>query len=312
MDTTTLGRTGLTVSVMGLGGGGPSALGLRAGDGEAAAERVVRRALELGVTFIDTAECYGTEGVIGRALRDVPRDSVVLATKLSTWVNDGQVTAKDLVRSLDASLKRLATDHVDLYQLHGVSPERYEPQAAELVPAMQRERDKGKLRFIGITEGFEGDTRHRMLARALKDEVWDVVMVGFNLLNPSARRTVFPATRRKNVGTLVMFAVRKALSRPERLRELVGELLDEGRLDPAAVDRGDPLGFLLEAGAASLPDAAYRFCRHEPGVGVTLSGTGNPEHLEANAASLSTGPLPREALDELERLFGRVDSVSGS
>jgi len=74
----------------------------------------------------------------------------------------------------------------------------------------------------------------------------------------------------------------------------------------------DSLDFLIrEGGASSLPDAAYRFCRHEPGVDVVLSGTGSLEHLESNVASLSAPPLPEEDLARLRRIFASVDQVSG-
>ncbi len=109
-----------------------------------------------------------------------------------------------------------------------------------------------------------------------------------------------------------MFAVRRALSRPEALRDLMQRLAEEGRVDPTQYDPADPLGFLLHAGGAqSLPDAAYRFCRYEPGMDVVLSGTGDPQHLEANAASLSRPPLPEADVARLKALFQGVDTVSG-
>ena len=74
----------------------------------------------------------------------------------------------------------------------------------------------------------------------------------------------------------------------------------------------DPLGFLTGAGGAvSVPDAAYRFCRDEPGADVILVGTGNPEHLRENIASFARPPLPEEAVRKLKHIFRRVDSVSG-
>lgn len=84
--------------------------------------------------------------------------------------------------------------------------------------------------------------------------------------------------------------------------------MEAEELDPA-----DPLGFLLRDGSAeNLPDAAYRFCRYEPGIHVVLSGTGNREHLEANLASLNRPPLPPHHIERLKHLFRRVDSVSGN
>ena len=78
------------------------------------------------------------------------------------------------------------------------------------------------------------------------------------------------------------------------------------------IDPDDPLGFLIhEGGSVSLPDAAYRLCRYEPGTHVILSGTGNPEHLKANIESFFRPPLPQEDLMRLKSIFQRVDSVSG-
>ena len=120
-------------------------------------------------------------------------------------------------------------------------------------------------------------------------------MVGFNLLNPSARQRVFPQTIRQDVGTLIMFAVREALSRPEELKRIVGELIARGQVDADKVDADDALGFLRDApGAPSVVEAAYRFCRHEPGAHVVLTGTGDPEHLKANVAAILALPLPLE------------------
>jgi aryl-alcohol dehydrogenase-like predicted oxidoreductase len=137
-----------------------------------------------------------------------------------------------------------------------------------------------------------------------------VVMVGFSLLNPSARQRVFTVTREKDVGTLIMFAVREALSRPDELKKVVAELAARGEIDAGAVDAADPLGFLGDGRA--VVEAAYRFCRHEPGAHVVLTGTGDPAHLQANAAAIQAPPLPPEALARLDAIFGRVDSVSGN
>jgi aryl-alcohol dehydrogenase-like predicted oxidoreductase len=310
MDYVTLGRTGLQVSVLGLGGGGHSRLGQRTGATEEASVALVRRALALGVTFIDTAEAYGTEAIIGMALDGVRRENVVLSTKKSLSVDGRLITAAELSRGLDASLRRLGTDYVDVYHLHGVRADQYDQAVAELVPAMQRLRAAGKIRFLGITEQFAADPGHKMLARAVRDDHWDVVMVGFNMLNQSARERVLAETRRRGIGVLCMFAVRDALSRPDKLRETMGELIEQGLVDPDGLDLQNPLDFVRTA-AESLPDAAYRFCRAEPGIHVVLSGTGNIAHLEANVASMLRPPLPDSVRDRLVELFARVDTVSG-
>jgi aryl-alcohol dehydrogenase-like predicted oxidoreductase len=284
-------------------------VGASTGRSQAESVAIVRRALDLGVNFIDTSEAYGTEEIVGRAIRGVDRSSVVLSTKIRPT---DSLTPRDVQRSLEGSLSRLGTDYVDVYHLHGVALEAYDHLLAEIVPTLQKLRQQGKIGFIGITERFTPDPQHRMLQRALQDDVWDVMMVGFNMLNQSARDLVFPATMKKDIGVLVMFAVRLALSRPERLAAVIQQLIASGQVDADDIDERDPLAFLVDGeGARSLIEAAYRFCRDEPGTDVILSGTGNVDHLEANVDAFSRPPLLPEDLARLRRVFRRSDSVSG-
>jgi L-galactose dehydrogenase len=306
----TLGNTGLQVSVPGLGGGGHSRLGQQTGATEAESVALVRHALELGINFVDTAEAYGTEAIIGTALAGAPRQDVILSTKKSISAQGRLISGDELARGLDASLSRLQTDYVDIYHLHGVRAEQYDHAVTELMPAMLRLREAGKIRFLGITEAFGGDTSHQMMARAVREDAWDVVMVGFTMLNQSARERVLAETQQRGIGVLCMFAVRDALSRPDKLRETVGELVQQGLIDANTVDSQNPLDF-VEQVAESLPDAAYRFCRAEPGIHVVLSGTGKRAHLEQNVASILRPPLPNSIRARLIDLFGQIDTVSG-
>jgi L-galactose dehydrogenase len=309
MDYTVLGRTGLKVTVMGIGCGGPSRVGQRAGRTEAESVGIVRQALDAGINFIDTSERYGTEEIVGKAIKGIDRGSVVLSTKKGTRE---RITPDDVRKSLEGSLKRLGTDYIDIYHLHGVILPDYDYLVSEIAPTLHKMRQQGKIRFMGITERFSPDPQHLMLQRALQDDIWDVMMVGFNMLNQSARDRVFAKTIDKNIGVLIMFAVRLALSRPERLNQVIAELIDRKQVDPSDIDEHDPLGFLVhEDGAVSLPDAAYRFCRYEPGTHVTLSGTGDSNHLKANIESFYRPPLPHEDRMKLEHIFRDVDSVSG-
>ncbi len=110
-----------------------------------------------------------------------------------------------------------------------------------------------------------------------------------------------------------MFAVRNALSRPDHLQKLLIKLKDTKQIDPALCDRKDLLGFLTEnAKAETIPEAAYRYCRHEPGIDTVLIGTGNVNHLKENVASLLKEPLVQEDRQRLGEMFGRIDSVSGN
>lgn len=311
----TLGRTGLSVSVAGLGGGGASCLGMRTGGTAENAVTLIRRALDLGINHFDTAETYRTEVFFGEALTGVPRDSVVISSKKTTWKEEGPTTyftAEELVQALDASLQHLRTDHVDIYHLHGLGASSYDHAVAEWVPALKKLRQQGKIRAVAVSEPFESDQGHVMLSRAVHDGWPDVVMVGFNILNPSARERILVPAKAKGIGTQVMFAVRRAFSRPERLREILEDLRARGRLGPGLDDGPEPLGFLLkDGGAESLTDAAYRFCRHEPGVHTVLFGTGDIAHLQDNVMSLSRPPLPDAVLARLRSAFGNVDDVSG-
>ena len=102
MQYTTLGKTGLRVSVVGLGTGGFSRMGLKTGKSEAESARLVLDAVELGINFIDTAPPYGTEGVVGLALKSIPRHQVVVATKSTVYRNDEWWSPERVVASLDS------------------------------------------------------------------------------------------------------------------------------------------------------------------------------------------------------------------
>lgn len=312
MELTTLGRTGLKVSVAGMGCGGPSRLGMATGKTEEESIAVVRAALDAGVNLLDTAEVYGTEAIVGKAITG-RRDDVVIATKVWWQNREGGIrSTKSITHALDASLERLQTDHVEIYFLHGVTPDEYEAVRDTLVPTLEQFRRDGKVRFIGITEHFGSDTTHEMLQTALNDDWIDVVMLGFSLLNQTARETVLPVTQARGVGTLDMFAVRRALSRSDECRKVIAELAAQGLLDEE-LDPDDPLGFLVhEGGAVSVVDAAYRFCRWEPGIDVVLTGTGDVDHLRENIQSLERPPLPDHDAERLRQIFARVDSVSGN
>jgi len=318
MERTTLGRTGLSVSVAGMGSGGYSRLGQAYGNSVGQSVAVVQAAIGAGVNFIDTAAVYGTEEIVGQAVKNC-RDRVVISSKLivtrpgTSPLGQDFLTGAEFAQQAEKSLSRLGTDRIDIYHLHGIMPDQYDYCLSELVPALEQLRDQGKIKYLGLTERFIHDPGHKMLQRALQDDCWDVVMTGFNLINQSARHRVLAKTREKNVGTLVMFAVRRALGSDEAIREIVQELAGRGEIDASALDAQNPLDFLTAPGVAdSVIDAAYRYCRHEPGVQVVLTGTGSSQHLAENLASIEKPALPGGARDVLKRVFGQVDSVSGN
>ena len=313
MDYVTLGRTGLHASVVGLGCGGPSRLGLRYGNSEREAVAVVHTALDLGINLLDTAESYQTETIVAQAVKAIGREKVIISSKKNIRRGDDLLSAHEYVDGVHQSLRRLGTDYIDIFHLHALRPQNYDYARNEIVPAMERLREEGQIRFIGVTEAFERDFDHTMVQQAFGDTCWDLMMIGFNMLNQSARAKVFPQTQARRIGTLVMFAVRRAFSDTERLGEILAGLAEEGRIDQAVAASDRPLGFLLEEGGAqTLAEVAYRFCRHEPGVDVVLSGTGSCDHLRENVASLLKPPLPAESVQKLNALFAKVDNISGS
>jgi L-galactose dehydrogenase len=317
MDTVTLGRTALEVSVVALGAGGHSRLGIRRGASEAEAAELVRAAVGRGITIIDTAPVYGTEPVVGAGLVGL-RDGVVISSKVRTTVagsahDGGDFIAPAAVReSVEASLRALRTDRIDILHLHGVRPHQYEFCLNHLAPEMLKLREQGKIRFLGITEGFGVDAEHEVMRRAAHDGVWDVLMLGHNFVNPSAAELVLPHAQASGLGVMCMYAVRGALARRDTLQALVDRLVAQGEVDRGAADRDDPAAFLVADGVAgSLTEAAYRFCRHTPGIDVVMTGTGSLAHLDQNIASIQGKPLPADVLQRLTAIFRRVRTATG-
>ena len=177
---------------------------------------------------------------------------------------------------------------------------------------MKKAQKQGKIGYLGITEQFAGDTSHEMLKKAVVDGFFDVIMVGYNIINPSAAKTVLPTAIEKNIGVQCMFAVRKALSNPEQLKIDIQRILEKKQADPSLMKSHGTLEFLLNEGAAgSIMEASYRFCSNTPGIHVTLTGTGNASHLADNLKAIQMPALPDDILKQLDMLFGNVDCVSG-
>ncbi len=312
MAYSTLGRTNLKISVMSLGCGGHSRLGLRSGKSKKEVKVLIKRALDLGINCIDTANDYGTELFIGNFIQDIPRDKLILSSKIrSRNLFKQQISEKMLTKSLEKSLRDLQTDYIDIYHLASVSPQDYSYVQQELIPCLQKHQQAGKIRYLGITEQFNRDTSHQMLQLALKDDCWDVMMVGFNLFNQSARDLVFPLTQDKNIGVMVMYAVRKALKSAEQFQEAVKTLQESGNLTTDKTTQ-EILGELLGNSHQTIQDIAYRYCRHQQGVNTVLSGTGSLTHLEENILSLNRPCLPSNKLETIEDLFRNVKDFSGN
>ena len=308
MEYRSLGNTGLTVSVAGLGCGGNSRLGLGRGASFDECVTVARTAIDLGVNFLDTAEVYGTEEIVGAAVRSYDRDRLVISTK--AIFRAGDATGEAVTRRVEESLRRLGLDYVDIFHFHAVDPTAYEHHRDVLAPALLKLKEQGKVRHIGITETGPRDPEQKMLARAIEEAPWEVIMLAYSLANQGARHKIFPVTQRRGIGTLLMFVVRNIFSNAAYRSAVFARLVEQGQLDASVLADGDPLAFLVtDGGAESITDAAYRYARHEPGADVILFGTGNKAHVEANIASILRPPLPPPVIERLHATFGHLTGV---
>jgi len=197
MQTRALGTTGVTIPAIGFGCMGLSSV-YGAAD-EATSIQVIHRALELGVTFLDTADMYGVgrnEELVGRAIPD-RRDQVVLATKCP-WKG---VDAAAVTASVEASLRRLRTDRVDVMQFHGgmFEPAEVAHILAELTAALERLREQGKIRFVGFTVE-EPWTARPLIASGR----FDVVQLRYNLIYQGAALHALPEASAAGMGVAVM------------------------------------------------------------------------------------------------------------
>jgi L-galactose dehydrogenase/L-glyceraldehyde 3-phosphate reductase len=318
MEYRTLGKSGLRVSVLGFGCGNVGGLMVRGAP--ANRERAVARAIELGINYFDTAPSYGdglSERHLGQALRAVKGPAYV-GTKFRVEPEDLAAAASAITRSLDASLARLGRAAVDLFQLH--NPIGTAPSAAQVldavVPALDRLREQGKIRFYGITA--LGDTA--ALHRVIDAGVLDTAQVCYNLLNPSAAVAVpagFPAqdfgrlldrTRARRVGVIGIRALAAgALSGVPERHPIAVPAVDPIASGPdyaTDVQRAQALRALVEDGhAASLAEAALRFVAGTDAVSTMLLGYSSLEQLEDAAAAVAKGPLPDAAHRRLAALW---------
>lgn len=315
-----LGRTNLEISLMGMGTGGSSdPLGQASGRPESETRALLLRAYELGINFFDTAPGYmDSEVLLGRALRELPREEVVVSTKiaLAGGMPGQQMTvmqADEIEEEVNTSLRRLGMDYVDLMLIGVAGPEHKERVVNEQLPVLERLKAAGKIRFIGSSELSRADGAHTWLQSMLPEDCLDVMMVAHNMINQSAQRSVFPACRERDLGVLNVFTVRKVFGTPGRLREVLDDLVARGVVDADAVAGDDPLGWLVDSGSATtVIEAAYRYAAYTDGVTAVMNGANDIALLEQNVASVLKGPLPEATRERLGKLFGRVEEAIGN
>lgn len=305
-----LGKTGLRVSVIGLGtmvhGGhfGPVK------DSESLG--AIEAALDLGVNFIDTSDAYGagySETLLGNTLKG-RRDKVIVATKggnVMAGPNRGKrIFEPDYIsRVMDESLQRLQTDYIDLYQLHNPTLEVIERGAVWEV--LERAKQAGKIRHYGVSI----NSMEEGIA-AVKDGRAETVQVEYNLLAQEPAEKIFPLALQANVGIIARVPLRRGI--------LTGKLTvaDDGRFQGEDVRarsfkgeafkkelaKAEQFRFLVHGDVKSFAQAALAFCGAHPAVSVTIPGARNAQQMRENASGADVEILPAD-LDRVAELWRR-------
>ena len=312
MNRRTLGRTGLRVSLLSQGTGGPSQFGQRRGAAQAEQDALIRRCLDLGVNLFDTHHSYGdSEAILGRALRGVPRDDYILATKWA-YPRDGDPNGErdpdDLARSVERSLRRLNVDRVEILLFHGLLAEHHDTVVDRYMPVARRLREEGKIAHIGFSLRFIADPEQRGALAGLTKapELWDVIMLKYGILNQWAAREILPLALRHDVGVLNMAAVRIRLPDPALLAETIADWKSRGLIGRDALPDENPLGWLVRGDVESPIAAAYKFAADHPAISSVTTGTSNLAHLESNARAMERPCLRDADRRRVERVFGGI------
>lgn len=316
MQTRTLGRTGLPVAVLGFGCGAVGGLMVR-GD-PADQERALARAIELGINYFDTAPGYGdgqSERNLGRVLAKLKPD-VVVGTKIRVGETEKGDVARAINAGMEASLRRLNRDHVDLFQLHNPITRDGAGGALalrvvldEVVPAFESLRTQGKTRFFGITA--IGDTA--ALHEAIGSGAFDTAQVAYNMLNPSPGGPLPPNCPAQDYGDLLR-GMQAAGMGAIGIRVLAGGALSgTSTRHPIASPPPEPIGtgpdyaadlrradslrsLMKEAGAATLAEVAIRFAISHPAMSTILVGMATFDQFETAASAVAKGGLPEPVL----------------
>jgi aryl-alcohol dehydrogenase-like predicted oxidoreductase len=322
MEMRTFGRTGLQVSILGFGCGAVGGLMVRGTPADQ--ERAVARALEAGVNYFDTAAMYGngeSEKNLGRVLAKLKPD-VVVGTKVRIPSASFGRIAEAVVESLEASLKRMGREQVDIFHLHNAITASGGGESLsarivleEVAPAFERLRGEGKLRFPGITA--VGDTQ--ALHQVIDSRAFVSAQVSYNMLNPSAGEalpTGYPAqdygrmfdhTQAAGVGVVgIRVLAGGALSGAAERHPIASpppDPIGSANSYNADMQRAQRLMPLVQQGhAGSLAEAAVRFAITHRGMGTILVGMATPAEFEQALSAVNKGPLSQAALDSLATL----------
>jgi aryl-alcohol dehydrogenase-like predicted oxidoreductase len=301
-----LGRTGLRVRCLGMGG---AFITSRASPDRAAAHRAIRRALDLGVNYLDTAPSYAdSEEVLGEALRGVPADAYFLATKLGGRPQpfDPRDT-RALRASVEASLRLLGRDYLDVLLVHEPDRpgqydwwtdwDRFEGPVNDLLAEL---KEAGVIRFTGL-----GGTTAYELAHVMATGRYDVVLTAFNysLLWREAAIAVLPEAQRQQMGVIAG----SPLQQGALARRYDEEVAAGARwFSPPRREQYRRLYALADEAGLSLPEIGIRFVLSNPDVSLTLMGARSVAEVEENVRAAEQGPLPADLLARLQELADLV------
>uniref|UniRef100_A0AAU2W4H5 Aldo/keto reductase n=1 Tax=Streptomyces sp. NBC_00008 TaxID=2903610 RepID=A0AAU2W4H5_9ACTN len=307
MNYRTLGRTGIKVSPYCLGAMMFGAAGNRDHDESV---RIIHKALDAGINFVDTADAYSrgeSEEIVGKALKG-RRDTVVLATKAHLPMGDDPNqqgnSRRWLVRALEDSLRRLGTDHVDLFQVHRPAPD---TDVEETLSALTDLVRAGKVRAIGSSTFPASDVvEAQWTAERRGLERFRTEQPPYSILNRGIEREVLPVCERYGMGAMVWSPLAQGLL-TGRFRKGAGtdsvraargyrHLSDERRLD--TVEKLIPVA--QEAGM-SLTHLAMAFAIAHPGVTSAIIGPRTMEHLDDLLAG--------EGTVLTDEVFDRIDAI---
>jgi aryl-alcohol dehydrogenase-like predicted oxidoreductase len=310
----TLGRTGLQVSEISLGG---LFFGKLAGDRDTAS--TIAKANGLGINLIDTAAAYdGSEEDLGKALKKTRlRDKFLVATKWWAYNKEGQKILTDpaaLRSAVEGSLTRLQTDRIDLFQFHSVTfPGNVdEITGGPLRGELEKLKAEGKIRFLGISNSGEWDQDDERLQEASRSGLFDAVMPEFLLFRQRPVKSLFPVCAKNNTGIITIIPLGQAawgygLRDHKYLLDSMKTLIGKKKLpDEPRYHQQDILDFLLDEKTRTIPAAALRYCLSFPEVSTVCCGTNNTAHLEENAMVSEAGPYDAERLALVGELFGGI------
>lgn len=307
MQYKTLGRTGLQVSEVALGGLFTSDLG----GGVEGAGRVLSRAFELGINCIDTAPAYAnSEQTLGRALAGINNipDPLVMSTKLGGRPDPFEPqNAQHLLGSVEESLSLLKRDCIDVLIIHEPDrPLQYnwwsDPDAVygPVIDVMDKLKQQGKIRYTGVGGTTVNEMRH-----VIASDRFDVLLTAFNysVLYREAELELLPLAQELGMGVMIGSAMQQG--------GLAKRYDDALRDKPAWMSRARHEQFValygyLDEIELSLPELGLRLAAAHPAVSTVLVGTSSPDHMADAVEAVARGPLPQAVTRRLDEIAARV------